>query len=98
MNDVGTIISQLEQQKAAIDRALSALKDIGGPRPGRPKKSAGPATKKTTRKRRRMSAEGRARIAEAAKRMWAAKRAAGSARKKTARKAPAKKAVAQTAA
>ncbi len=100
MNDVSSIISQLEQQKAAIDRAIAALREVGptGPRPGRPRKIQGAELLKNGRKRRRMTAEGRARIAEAAKKMWAAKRASGSVKKSATKKARGKKAAAKTVA
>lgn len=70
MNDVDSIISQLEKQRDAIDRALAALREVDGgsapvKRRGRP-----PAQKKATSKR-VLSPEGRARISEAAKRRWA---------------------------
>jgi hypothetical protein len=67
LNDISGIISQLERQRTAIDRALQALRDIEG--------TGEPAPKKRGRKR-RMSAEGRARIGEATRKRWAAKRAA----------------------
>jgi len=34
VNDIGQIISRLEQQRAAIDRAITALREIEGPAKG----------------------------------------------------------------
>jgi len=82
----GDVIAQLERQRSAIERALSALRDInegsdGKPHPdstsrkrGRPAKSTGGIT-----------AEGRQRLAEAMRRRWAIKRTAAQA-KRSARK------------
>ena len=115
MTDLSNIITQLEQQRTAIDSALAALRNIGGQAPapvptpargpGRPKgsgakKAAAPAESqpKATRKR-RLSAEGRKRIIEAAKRRWAMKRAneggQGGGAKKAAKKASKKAASAE---
>jgi hypothetical protein len=77
LNEIKNVIQQLEKHGSAIDRALSALREIGDQRStdsafsaiaGRPK-----------RRKYRMSAEGRRRIAEAARRRWAAKKEAASA-------------------
>jgi hypothetical protein len=74
------IIARLEQQKAAIDRAIAALNEFGAdtvvtaPSPG--VKQPGKASKTATKKR-VMSEEGRRRIAEAQQKRWAkSKRAA----------------------
>jgi hypothetical protein len=64
MNEIASIIRQLEQQKQAIERALAALKEIG----------TQPVRATTKRRKHHMSPEGRARIAEAARRRWAAMR------------------------
>lgn len=83
MSDLGNIISELEQQKAAIERALSALREIGDPPrpgPGRPKKSA----EAIVTKKRILSPEGRRRIIAATKKRWAAKRSAEASQRKTA--------------
>jgi hypothetical protein len=71
VNDIANIISQLEHQKAAIERAISALREIEGPS----QIGASTASGKTSQKR-HISPEGRKRIAEALRRRWAAKRAA----------------------
>jgi hypothetical protein len=74
VNEIASIISQLERQRAAIDRAISALRDVEGVKQAQTA-SPGEATTKKPKKR-RMSAAGRRRIAEAAKKRWADKRAA----------------------
>ncbi len=86
MKDVDNIIADLEQQRTAIEKAIAALREIGGSaavpqprRPGRPvgsgkKAAAAPAPAK---KSRRLSPEGRRRIIEALKKRWAEKKAAG---------------------
>jgi hypothetical protein len=74
VNEIASIISQLERQRAAIDRAISALREVEGVKPAQTAPS-GKATAKEPKKR-RMSAAGRRRIAEAAKKRWADKRAA----------------------
>lgn len=69
MNDVTSILSELERQKAAIERAIEALQEVsapGGRSTGRRQAGA---------KKRRLSPEGRRRIAEAARRRWAALKA-----------------------
>jgi len=98
MTDLTTIITQLEQQKSAIEKALSALREVAGvgvtggaapaKRRGRPKKSA-PAVKKRASG---MTAEGRRRVSEAQKARWAAKKAA-SASKPAVKKRAVKKTV-----
>ena len=72
MNDIDNVISRLEKQRSAIDRALLALREIAGPNTP----NAQPASQSKSGKR-RLSPEGRRRIIEATKRRWAAKRAAG---------------------
>ena len=76
MNDIAKAISQLERQRATIDHAIAALREVEALAPTAHASSPGPskAGKKTVK--RRMSAEGRKRISEAAKKRWAEKRAA----------------------
>lgn len=81
MNDVQRIISELERQRSAIEKAIAALREIGG---SAGTKQSSQATKKAVTKKRTMSPEARARIAEATRKRWAAKRAA---EKKAAKKA-----------
>jgi hypothetical protein len=87
LSQIADVISELEHQKDAIDRALSALRAIGtsGPKLGSANNSGG-----MSRGKRRLSAEGRRNIIAALKKRWAEKRAAqdSTASKKA---APAKK-------
>jgi hypothetical protein len=72
------IIARLESQKAAIERALSALREIGGPvleSAAAPVTAKIPAKRKAKRKT-RITPEGRARLAEAMRARWVAKKAA----------------------
>ena len=93
--DLSNIITELEQQRDAIVRALEALRSFGGgteaapatKRRGRPPGSKNAAV----RKKRVLSPEGRRRIIEATKRRWAAA-------KKAQKAAPAKKRGGMTAA
>jgi hypothetical protein len=73
VNNVENVISQLEEQRSAIDRAISALREVNGA------PSTGPGVHRigqSKTKKRRLSAEGRRRIIEATKKRWAAKRMA----------------------
>ena len=74
MTDIGKMISQLEQQRGAIDRAISALREVERPRPTRSLPTDG--TDANRPKKRRMSAAARRRIGEATRKRWADKRAA----------------------
>ena len=74
MKDINSIVSELEQQRDAIERAIKALKEVTGARAVRP--TADQTTLPVARKKRHLSAEGRRRIIEATKKRWAAKRAA----------------------
>jgi hypothetical protein len=68
MADINSIIRDLEEERARIDAALAALRGIKTS-----KKTAKAETNvKPSRKRRKISAEGRARIATAQKKRWAA--------------------------
>jgi hypothetical protein len=94
MTDLGSIIQELEQERDAIDRALAALREVGGS-----DRTTSKATAKATStpRKRQMSEAGRKRIAEATRRRWAAKRAIEAATKNaglkqsTAKKARSKK-------
>jgi len=83
VNNVENVISQLEAQRSAIDRAISALREVAGKSPLA--KVTTPSTNGQPRKR-HLSPEGRRRIIEATKKRWAAKRTngAGTASKRTA--------------
>jgi hypothetical protein len=72
VNKVGNMIDQLEKQRSAIDRALSALREIAEPSGRTPIAAAGDHRQTG----RHLSPEGRRRIIAATKRRWAAKRAA----------------------
>ena len=94
MTDIASIVSELEQQRAAIDRAISALQQVARPDRGVSGTNSQPRAASTMT--RRLSAAGRRRIAEAARRRWAEIRGAKealatqpkSAKKKTAPKKP----------
>lgn len=84
MTDLQQIISNLEQQKAAIEKALAALRGLSAGAPERRGPGRPPGTRRPGRppnKRSLISEEGRRRIAEAQRERWAAKKAAA---KKTA--------------
>src|SRR3954451_383295 len=72
LTDIRQIISELELKKAAIDRAIAALREIHMAVPEG--KSTAAAVSKSTRPR--ISRSGRERLAEAMRQRWAAKRAA----------------------
>jgi hypothetical protein len=88
VSQLASAISELEHQKDAIDRALSALRAIGtsGRKPGATNNSAG-----VSRGKRRLSAEGRGNIIAALKKRWAEKRAAQDGAAAMKKAAPAKK-------
>ena len=76
------IIARLEEQRSAIERALSALRQIEGSGVQN-KVEQSPAPRKVRMKRkRRITPEGRERLAEAMKRRWAVKRTAVQAKKR----------------
>lgn len=69
------IIASLEEQKSAIERALSALDDLGVPAVASAVEGSLQPTKGTRSKRRdNITPEGRKRLAEAMRRRWAVKR------------------------
>jgi hypothetical protein len=78
VNDLKGIISQLERQRTAIDRALSALQQVTGAPEA--KRSTGGSTDNQqmtrTKRKGRLTPAGRRRLSEAMKKRWAAKRAA----------------------
>jgi hypothetical protein len=74
VNNVENVISQLETQRSAIDRAILALREVAGKSPLAQVMS--PSSNGQPRKR-HLSPEGRRRIIAAAKKRWAAKRADG---------------------
>jgi hypothetical protein len=71
-NGFDSIIAQLEQQKAAIDKALTALRVVDGTgAPAEEKPAEAPVTRKGG-----MTAEGKFRLVAALKKRWAAKKRA----------------------
>jgi hypothetical protein len=79
------IITQLEQQKAAIDKALAALRDVDANGAATVETPVAEQQAPATRKR-GMTPEGKARLVAALKKRWAAKKRAD---KKAAATAPA---------
>ena len=81
------IIAQLEQQKAAIERALAALQEVEAApasavtakRRGRP---PGVKSKAPVKRKGGITPEGRKRLSEALKKRWATKKAAAAKGKK----------------
>jgi hypothetical protein len=69
------VISKLEQQKAAIDKAINILREFDGNGTGEQAKAKKTAVKKVAKKR-VISEEGKRRIAEASRKRWAAVRKA----------------------
>ncbi len=83
MNELDSIIANLERQREAIDKALEALRDVSGTPQVASKR---PATKKRGGKRAGLTPEGRKRLSENMRKRWAAKRTASQARKSARRK------------
>lgn len=73
--DIARVIAGLEQQRASIDRAISALREIEGSQPS-PQIVSNTGKKRGRPRKSRLSPEGRRRIVEAAKKYWAERRAA----------------------
>ena len=68
--DIQRIVAELTAERDRLDRTIAVLNGISTPRRGgRPPKTEHLATR--PKRRRRLSAEGRKRISEAAKRRWA---------------------------
>lgn len=73
------ILAQVDAEIILLQQARALLVGTGAPtrRRGRPKQQAAePVLSKPTKKKRNLSPEGRARIAEAVKRRWAKQKAA----------------------
>jgi hypothetical protein len=73
-NGFSEIISQLEQQKTAINRAIVALRGLDGVDGNAQADSAAPVVSATLKGR--MTPEGKRRLVAALKKRWAAKKAA----------------------
>jgi hypothetical protein len=69
------ILSLIDAEIAALQQARAALAGAAKKGPGRPKSAAAPAVK-LKKKKRTLSAEARAKIAEAQRKRWAAVRKA----------------------
>jgi hypothetical protein len=74
MNEIEKIVSQLERQKAAIEKAIIALREVSGVNDK--SRTAEIGRSKPGPRKRHISPEGRKRIAEATRKRWAAVRAA----------------------
>jgi hypothetical protein len=77
--EVSRIIAEIDAQISRLQQARAVLSDTttkGSKGPGRPKgsKNAKAATKTAAPRKRKLSPEGRKRIADAMKRRWAEKR------------------------
>lgn len=68
MADLDSIIKQLEEERSRIDAAIAALKIVTSPS----KTAKSKASVKTSHRRWKMSAAGRAKIVAAQKKRWAA--------------------------
>jgi hypothetical protein len=85
LNDFKEIISQLEEKKAAIDKAIDVLRGFDDSSAATEQPTKRKYTKKNVvPKKRVMSEEGRKRIAEATRKRWAAVRKAAKQAKKAA--------------
>ena len=73
---IQSVLADLKRQRDQIDRAISALSEVGteAPRRGRPAGSTNAASSGSTGKRRHMSAAARKRISEMMKLRWAERR------------------------
>jgi hypothetical protein len=89
MTDLSRIVQDLEQQRDAIDKALTALRDVGGAKAATTSstKAVGPPRK------RQMSEAGRKAIGDAARRRWAAQKSASEAANTGTANQPIKRAV-----
>jgi hypothetical protein len=76
------IIARLEEQKSAIERALSALKEIERTDVQSSEETPPAPRKLRTKRKGGISTEGRKRLAEVMKRRWAVKRTAVQAKKR----------------
>jgi hypothetical protein len=71
------VIARLEAQYAAIERALSALREVDGiAAPPAASAAAAPGPPVKAKRKGRLSPEGRARLVAALKKRWAAKKRA----------------------
>jgi hypothetical protein len=94
-NSVNEVIKKLEQQRAGIDRALAALRDLEAPGEVTASSAASapspaPARGRPAKRKGGMTAEGRRRLSEALRARWAAKKAGTPVAASPAAAAPAK--------
>jgi hypothetical protein len=75
LNQFESIITQLEHQRAAIESAIAALRQVGGQGAVTSKRLGRPPGTKNAAKKRTISGEGRQRQIEAMRKYWAAKKA-----------------------
>ena len=78
-NSFKDVVSQLQKQKSAIERAITALQDVGE-EPVREAESPRKQGPRKIRRKRTLSADARKRIAEAQRQRWAAVKKAASKR------------------
>ena len=71
----GDIVARLEHQRDAIVAALNALREIGGVAAPSPAPDEKPMAVPKSKRKRRLTPEGRERLIAALKRRWAAKKA-----------------------
>ena len=90
LNDIQNIIERLEQQRAAIDNALAALREVSGTEPK--KRRGRPPNSRAKKRTRNISPEGRQRQIEAMRKYWAKKKAGAT------KRAPKKRAAKEVAA
>ncbi len=79
---VSAVISELESRKAAIEKALEALRDADGT-PTRGSSATAKKRGRPAKRKGRITEAGRGRLRQAMKRRWAVKRAAATAKKAT---------------
>ena len=85
-NSLNEVIKKLEQQRAGIERALAALRDIEGTGLETAAPASAPRGRRKAKRKGGMTPEGRRRLSEALKARWAAKKASAAAPAKAKRK------------
>lgn len=73
--EIGQIISEIDSEIAKLQRARAILRGLSGQTITSSTAKAAEAPKRRGRKRRKLSAEARKRIAEAQRKRWAAQKA-----------------------
>jgi hypothetical protein len=74
MLDIHRILTELEDERDRLDRAITLLKGIESP--GTARKTAAPSTSKSKPRRRGLTPAGRKRLSEMMKKRWAERRKA----------------------